>query len=144
MGCRSSVVRALVAKARGPGFDSLATTKFFHTFYRCSFPTLECDSFQHSHSNSSRFSVQHSHLFLECGYLDVHIVCVCACVRACVCRKGGGGFSLGQLCQHKYDHNKCAKALSIMPAIGGFFLLFFFGNVALTHNTINFCPRSQK
>ncbi len=27
MGCRSSVVRALVAKARGPMFDSLATTK---------------------------------------------------------------------------------------------------------------------
>ncbi len=26
MGCRSSVVRALVAKARGPMFDSLATT----------------------------------------------------------------------------------------------------------------------
>ncbi len=137
MGCRSSVVRALVAKARGPGFDSLATTKFFHTFYRCSFPTLECDSFQHSHSNSFRFSVQHSHLFLECGYLDVHIVCVCV-------ERGGGG-SLGQLCQHNYDHNKCAKALSIMPAIGGFFLLFF-GNVALTltHNTIHFCPRSQK
>ncbi len=31
MGCRSSVARALVAKARGPGFDSLATTEiFFH------------------------------------------------------------------------------------------------------------------
>ncbi len=29
-GCRSSVVRALVAKASGPGFDSQATTKIFH------------------------------------------------------------------------------------------------------------------
>ncbi len=28
MGCRSSVARALVAKASGPQFDSLATTKF--------------------------------------------------------------------------------------------------------------------
>ncbi len=33
VGCCSSVVRALVAKARGPGFDSLATTEdFFHIF----------------------------------------------------------------------------------------------------------------
>ncbi len=32
-GCRSSVVRALVAKASGPGFESPATTKiFFHIF----------------------------------------------------------------------------------------------------------------
>ncbi len=43
MGCRSSVVRALVAKTSGPGFDSLATTKFFHTFYLCFSLTLECD-----------------------------------------------------------------------------------------------------
>ncbi len=40
-GCRSSVVRALVAKARGPGFESLATTKgFFHFF-----PLLHSESF---------------------------------------------------------------------------------------------------
>ena len=31
-GCRSSVVRALVAKASGPGFESPATTKIFHIF----------------------------------------------------------------------------------------------------------------
>ncbi len=32
-GCHSSVARAPVAKARGPVFDSLATTKIFFTFY---------------------------------------------------------------------------------------------------------------
>ncbi len=31
-GCRSSVTRAPVAKARGPGFDSLATTEIFSHF----------------------------------------------------------------------------------------------------------------
>ncbi len=31
-GCRSSVVRALVAKASGPGFESLVTTKIFSHF----------------------------------------------------------------------------------------------------------------
>ncbi len=31
-GCRSSVVRALVAKASGPRFESLATTKIFSHF----------------------------------------------------------------------------------------------------------------
>ncbi len=31
-GCHSSVVRAPVAKAGGPGFESPATTKIFHTF----------------------------------------------------------------------------------------------------------------
>ncbi len=30
MGCHSSVARALVAKVRGPGFDSPVTTKIFH------------------------------------------------------------------------------------------------------------------
>ncbi len=35
MGCHSSVARALVAKARGPGFDSPATTKIFFTFCLC-------------------------------------------------------------------------------------------------------------
>ena len=36
VGCRSSVVRALVAKARVPGFDSPVTTKiFFSTFFIC-------------------------------------------------------------------------------------------------------------
>ena len=35
VGCRSSVVRALVAKARVPGFDSPATTKIFFTFCLC-------------------------------------------------------------------------------------------------------------
>ncbi len=32
MGCRSSVARALVAKARGPGFDSPALTEIFSHF----------------------------------------------------------------------------------------------------------------
>ncbi len=32
VGCHSSVARALVAKARGPGFDSPATTKIFSHF----------------------------------------------------------------------------------------------------------------
>ena len=31
-GCHSSVVRALVAKASGPGFESPATTKIFSHF----------------------------------------------------------------------------------------------------------------
>ncbi len=37
-GCRSSVVRALVAKASGPGFKSPATTKIFFTFFLGFFP----------------------------------------------------------------------------------------------------------
>ncbi len=32
VGCRSSVARALEAKARGPGFDSPATTTIFSHF----------------------------------------------------------------------------------------------------------------
>ncbi len=32
VGCRSSVVRALMAKARSPGFNSPATTKIFSHF----------------------------------------------------------------------------------------------------------------
>ncbi len=31
-GCRSSVIRALVAEAGGPGFESPATTTIFHCF----------------------------------------------------------------------------------------------------------------
>ncbi len=38
VGCRSSVVRALVAKASGPGFDSPATTKIFSHFFLCFSP----------------------------------------------------------------------------------------------------------
>ncbi len=34
-GCRSSVTRAPVAKAKGPGFDSLVTTEIFFTFCIC-------------------------------------------------------------------------------------------------------------
>ena len=37
-GCRSSVVRALVAKASGPGFESPATTKIFSHFSFAFFP----------------------------------------------------------------------------------------------------------
>ncbi len=35
VGGRNSVVRALLAKARVPGFDSSATTKIFFTFFLC-------------------------------------------------------------------------------------------------------------
>ncbi len=38
-GCRSSVVRALVAKASGPGFESTATTKIFSHFSFAFFQT---------------------------------------------------------------------------------------------------------
>ncbi len=38
-GCRSSVVRALVAKASGPGFESPATTKIFSHFSFAFFQT---------------------------------------------------------------------------------------------------------
>ncbi len=38
-GCRSSVVRALVAKAGGPGFESSSTTKFFFTISFAFFQT---------------------------------------------------------------------------------------------------------
>ncbi len=38
-GCRSSVVRALVAKARGPWFDSSATTEIFSHFTFASLKT---------------------------------------------------------------------------------------------------------
>ncbi len=37
-GCRSSVVRALVAKVSGPGFKSPATTKVFSHFSFAFFP----------------------------------------------------------------------------------------------------------
>ncbi len=38
-GCRSSVVRALVAKASGPGLESPATTKIFSRFSFAFFQT---------------------------------------------------------------------------------------------------------
>ncbi len=38
-GCHSSVVRALVAKASGPGFESPATTKIFSHFSFAFFQT---------------------------------------------------------------------------------------------------------
>ncbi len=38
-GCGSSVVRALVAKASGPGFESPATTNIFFTFSFAFFQT---------------------------------------------------------------------------------------------------------
>ncbi len=38
-GCHSSVVRALVAKTSGPGFESLATTKIFSHFSFAFFQT---------------------------------------------------------------------------------------------------------
>ncbi len=38
-GCCSSVVRALMAKARGPGFESPATTKIFSHFSFAFFQT---------------------------------------------------------------------------------------------------------
>ncbi len=38
VGCRSSVVRALVAKASGPGFNSLATTEIFFPHFIFAFP----------------------------------------------------------------------------------------------------------
>ncbi len=46
VGCHSSVARALVAKARGSGFDSLATAEVFFTFYLCFYlaPLIEKDS----------------------------------------------------------------------------------------------------
>ncbi len=40
VGCRSSVARALVAKARGPGFDSPTITEIFHILPYASLRTL--------------------------------------------------------------------------------------------------------
>ncbi len=37
VGCHSSMTRPLVAKARGPGLDSLAATEIFFTFYLFAF-----------------------------------------------------------------------------------------------------------
>ncbi len=46
-GCRSSVVRALVAKASGPGFESPVTTKIFFTFFLCFFPDPFQSNYKH-------------------------------------------------------------------------------------------------
>ncbi len=43
MGCRNSVVRTLVAKASGPGFNSPATTKIFSHFSIAFFQTPLCE-----------------------------------------------------------------------------------------------------
>ncbi len=37
-GCRSSVVRALVAEASSPGFDSRGQPRLFFFFFLCFFP----------------------------------------------------------------------------------------------------------
>ncbi len=66
VGCRSSVVRALVAKARGPGFDSSATTEIFSHFTFASLNPLVPELFGRAGKNliSYRGIVHYRFIFL--------------------------------------------------------------------------------